>query len=285
MTTEAATGGMQWELGGASVALDVDPAAVPPALLRVWGRICQGLDELEPAQWQHPTRCSEWQVVDIVNHLADTCSWVVDVIDSAAEGRRSTIFDGFEPRGVPKRLTDAADRDPAAARRRLDGAIAAVTARVAIHDPASLTDVLLLTPLGEQPAPAGLLHLTWDTWLHERDLFLPLGRRTPVERDEVRMVALYTLRMEGFIAMLFKREVHTALVLHGALDDTLRLDLSGKRLRAGAGTAEDAAHVLQGEAATVVDALCGRGELGAALDGAEEARASLGGLRSLLAGA
>jgi uncharacterized protein (TIGR03083 family) len=285
MTATAATGGMQWQQGDIAVVLDVAPTAASAALPRLWQRILDGVEALGPDDWERPTRCSEWAVVDIVNHLGDTGSWVLDIMDAAETGRHSTVFDNFEPRGVPKRLTEGADRTPAVARRRLREAIAAVRDRLAPLDAETAASVLLDTPLGPQPAGVGVLHLFWDTWLHERDLFLPLGRRVAEEPEEVRLAALYSLRMEGYIQTLFGRQVSVRLALDGAVDSVLSLEADGSELRiqvAPPGSADQGA--LRGDAAAAVDALCGRGELAAALAGPEEALQSVSSLRTILAG-
>jgi len=286
MEVVAAVGGMEWQQGDQRVVLDVASAEVVAALARVWQRILEGVDALEPDDWERPTRCADWTVVDVVNHLGDTGSWVVDIIDAAAEGRHSTVFDNFEPRGIPKRLTDAADRSPAVARRRLGEAIEAVRSRLPLLDADGTRDLLLDTPLGKQPPAVGLLHLFWDTWLHERDVFLPLGRDVPELADELRLVTVYTLRMEGYIQGLFQRELSLGLVLDGGLRATAAIELHPAELRIQF-VAPDATPeaVLRGDAAAAVDALCGRGEVEAALQGSDEVRSSVSGLRSVLAGA
>jgi uncharacterized protein (TIGR03083 family) len=292
MTGRAATGGMQWQQGDVRVTLDVTPAEVTAALSRLWQRISQGVDALAAEEWEQPTRCSEWRVVDVVNHLADAGAWVTTCMDALRDGRSTAIFANFDPISVPKRLTDAADRTPAAARRRLATAFEGMQARVAGLDEAAMRDIHVETPLGLQPPAVALSHLAWDTWLHERDLFLPLGRKVPELADDVRLAALYALRMEAYIETLTHREVHAGLVLRGALDETLALDVTAAEVRIevlrdgeGNGTAPAARTLLHGDAATVVDALSGRGDVAAALEGPEDVRSTISMMRTFLAGA
>jgi uncharacterized protein (TIGR03083 family) len=286
MEAVAATGGMQWQQGDVRVALDVTPADVAAGLARLWRRLLDGVDALAPNEWERPTRCAEWTVVDVVNHLGDTGSWVVDIVDAVAEGRESHVFDNFEPRGVPKRLTDAADRDPVVARRRMSEGFEAVRARLPLLDDREAAQLLLTTPLGPQPPAVGLLHLFWDTWLHERDMFLPLHRPVPELADEVRMAAVYTLRMEGYIQAMFGRELSVGLVLDGALRDTVAVELHPTELRVEVVPPDRTPeNVLRGDAATAVDALCGRGALEASLQGPDDVRGSISALRTVLAGA
>jgi uncharacterized protein (TIGR03083 family) len=285
MSGQAATGGIQWQQGDTLVVLDVAPAEISGGLSRLWQRVLDGVDSLGEGEWERPTRCSEWKAVDIANHLSDTASWVTQLVADAAAGRPSHVFDGFEPRGVPKRLTDAADRTPAVAARRLRESLEGLGSLAAGLDFEAMVDERVDTPLGAQPSAVGFLHLFWDTWLHERDLFLPLDREVPEREAEVRLAALYTLRMEGYIHDLLHRRVSTLLDLHGAFSGCLLLQAGPGELRVEQvpdGT--PAEHVLHGDAATVVDALCGRGDLTAALAGEPDGLATVSSIRAVLAG-
>ena len=289
MTGRAATGGMQWQQGDVRVVLDVAPAEVTAALSRLWQRISDGVDALAPEEWEQPTRCSEWRVVDVVNHLADAGLWVTTCMDALRDGRSTAIFVNFDPISRPKQLTDAADRTPATARRRLAEAFDGMRARVASLDDAGFREIHIETPLGLQPPAVALSHLAWDTWLHERDMFLPLGREVPELADDVRLAALYALRMEAYIQTLMHREVHAGLALRGALDETLLLDVTSAEvrievLRDGNGTAPATRTLLHADAATAVDALSGRGDVAAALEGPEDVRSTMSMMRTFLAG-
>lgn len=285
MTATAATGGMQWQQGDVRVTLDVAPAEVTTALSRLWQRLLDSVDALAEDDFERPTRCSEWTVVDLVNHLADTASWGIEIITAGQEGRVSHLFDGFEPRGVPKRLTDAADRTPTVARRRMLENTARLREMVSGLDPVAAMDLPVSTPVGDQPSMAGLLHYFWDCWLHERDLLLPLGRPVPELADEVRLALVYILRLEGYVHSLFKREVSVALELSGAWAETLLFTVDAGQIRAQAAAGgETARYTLRGDSATVVDALSGRGEMQAALQGDAEGRDSVSAIRAVLAG-
>lgn len=287
MSIEPAARGMQWTQRNGTVALDVSPADVATALPRMWSRLVRATGHIAAGDWEKPSRCSEWRAVDVVNHIADLNRMGFEVAQAALEGRRSTILDGFDPRTVPKRLTDAADRDPAVAQTRLVSSVESLLAGLDRLDLAN-PDPVVQSPVGRQPMAASLLHVLWDTWLHERDLFLPLGHSVPELDDEVRLCAVYTLRMLGFTHQLFGREAHVALVLSGGCEGTLRLDVDAGSLRVAAGAVEldgqSPPRALRGDAATAVDALCGRGDLHSALDGPDELRAELGSLSGLLGG-
>ena len=287
MSVEPVTGAITWAKGPTTVTIDLVPADVVAAQGRMWSRLARAVTEIPDEDWEHPTRCSEWRAVDIVNHLADINTMGFEVVLAALQRERSGVFEGFDPRTVPKQLTDAADRTPAVARERLSSSIEAMLAGLDTLDVGNV-DPVVETPIGRQPLAVAMLHVLWDTWLHERDIFLPLGHSVPELEDEVRLAALYSLRMIGFFQHLAGRETHVVLDLHGAWEGILRLDVAGGDVRvqygAGAPGDPDAPPPLRADATTAVDALCGRADLASALAGPEEQRAALACLRSVLGG-
>ena len=270
---------LEWTSGDTRVVLDLVPIEVLGALMRLRTRVLASVDALPIDAAEHPTRCAEWTVVDVVNHVADTTGWATEVTDAAARGRDTAIFDGFHVRDTPKRLTDAAVHDLDAARARLHAEMRRSLAQVA--EVVAVANGMAATPLGPQPFPVAALHVLWDTWLHERDMLLPLGRAVPQHEDEVRLCALYTLRLVGLCAAMGRREVSATIALQGATEVTLRLDASPSLTSV---RVSNEAAQLHGDAARVIDALCGRDDVDAALDGPAELRAALSPLRALLAG-
>jgi hypothetical protein len=281
--------GLEWvDASGARTSLDVDAGDVTAAVLRVWRRLLATLDELPAQSAGAPTRCSEWAVVDLVNHLADVTGMARQVTLAAIQGERCGIFDGFDPQRVPKRLTDAAVRDLdtalGRAREALGSAVAEVEAGAALAGALEIE-----TPLGVQPFSAALLHGFWDAWLHERDLLIPRGATPPELADELRLHALYSLHMAGCLQRLFGREASITLALHGASDAVIRVDVQGtevrtRGLRSVDSDGDDTTEALRGDAATAEDAISGRGDLNAALDGPDPMRKALRIVRTVVAG-
>lgn len=281
-------GAVEWNSAEGRVALDVVPLEVLGALTRLRVRLLQRIDAIPQADAEMPTRCTEWRAVDLVNHLADTTEWGSDAIAAALAGRGSTdTFAGFHVVTTPKQLTDAAPRDLDLARARLHKAMDANLRQV--PGAVALVDRLTPTPLGPQPFSVAALHVLWDTWLHERDLFLAedAAGAPPQHEDEVRLCALYTLRLLGLMQAVFQRERTIVVQLHGATGATLRLDSrAGETLVRviDAGEVDDTTPTLHGDAATVVDALTGRGDIATALEGPAEARRGLSPLSRFLRG-
>jgi uncharacterized protein (TIGR03083 family) len=278
----AATEGhlLEFTSGGARVVLDFLPVEALGALMRLRTRLMRTIDTLPLDAAEQPSRCADWRVVDVVNHLADATTWAAQVTAAAAEGRPSAVFAGFHVRATPRQLTEAAPRDLDAARARLHEAMAASLGQVA--EVVAARDRPTETPLGPQPFPVAALHVLWDTWLHERDICIPLGIDAPEHEDETRLAAIYSLRLLGLCVAMAGREASAALRLHGATGITLQFDASASLTSVRIDPTATAQ--LSGDAATVVDAITGRGDLDAALHGPAEQRASLAALRPLLAG-
>ena len=280
MATKAGGHALEWTSGDNRVVLDLIPIEVLGALMRLRTRLLERIDALPAEAADRPTRCSEWRAVDLVNHLADTTQWASAVTAAAVRGESAGIFAGFHVRRTPKQLTDAAPHDLDAARARLHAAMEESLGQVA--DVVAVGERPAETPVGPQPFPVAALHVLWDTWLHERDLCLPAGVEPPQHEDETRLCAVYTLRMVGLCIAMMGGEVSATVRLHGGTEVTLRLDASPALTSVR--IVDDEAPQLSGDAATMIDALTGRGGLDAALDGPAELRTALGPLRAVLAG-
>ncbi|HEV7678141.1 MAG TPA: maleylpyruvate isomerase N-terminal domain-containing protein [Candidatus Dormibacteraeota bacterium] len=285
MSVEGAKG-LEWvDAGGARTTLDVEGDEVLTAILAVWRRLLTALDELPDDCGDAPTRCSEWAVVDLVNHLADVTGMAREVTFAAAQGKRSGIFDGFDPKRAPKLLTDAAVRDLDTARRRARDALTAAVAE-AEAGAALAQDLQVETPIGVQPFHAGLLHGFWDAWLHERDLLIPRGVTPPELPSELRLHTMYSLHLAGCLQRMFGREASIVLVQEGVSDAAMRVDVQGTEVRTRLLPSLDGdAEALRGDATTVADALSGRGDLAAALRGPEAMRKAVRIVRTVIAGA
>jgi hypothetical protein len=53
------------------------------------------------------------------------------------------------------------------------------------------------SPIGHVPLTVIAAHSMWDSWLHERDVLLPLGRPPAVEAEELLTAAAFTLFLGG----------------------------------------------------------------------------------------
>ena len=79
------------------------------------------------------------------------------------------------------------------------------------------------SPLGHLPARLLFGHAFWDSWLHERDIFVPLGT-VPVEPDELLAVTCFCLLFAGLQGGLLGDERATGPRLLAPVDVRLRFD-------------------------------------------------------------
>jgi len=162
------------------------PAGDPGVLLvRQRQRLAALLGGLEDEQWSVASRCEGWTVKDVVTHLVSTNQFWAFSIDAARQGEPTRFLSSFDPVASPAQLVDAARSQ---------------TAADVLADFAATTDALATTvagiegdgwsilgeaPPGHVPLRAVALHALWDSWVHERDIVLPLGLAPVEEPDEI----------------------------------------------------------------------------------------------------
>lgn len=177
----------------------VDPAfgvAVVP-WQRHLGRFIARLELLPDDQWRAPTRCSEWNVADVVAHLTTTYGFFAYTFGQARLGEKpGTMLRGFDPSNSPEQYI--APMRELTAREVLDDFIASTTAVTdAVTDFADTDwDALGESPLGHLQARYLFAHMFWDSWLHERDTFVAADP-PPVEVDELLMMTWWSLYFAG----------------------------------------------------------------------------------------
>ena len=85
-------------------------------------------------------------------------------------------------------------------------------------------DAIGESPLGHLPVRVLFGHAFWDSWLHERDMFVPLGRAPRVEPDELLAVTCFCLLFAGLQGGLVDDPRATGDALSEPVEATLRFD-------------------------------------------------------------
>ncbi len=98
-------------------------------------------------------------------------------------------------------------------------------------------------------------HALWDSWVHERDIALPLGAAPPAEPDEVGSSLRYAAALSTALAIGAGPAVYGSFEVE-ASDPSMvcRLEV-GATVTVQDGPAARGAPCLRGDAATLVDAL------------------------------
>lgn len=158
---------------------------VVPACVGQRRRLAERVAALDDDQWQVASRCEGWTVKDVVSHLTSTNGfWAVSIAAGVA-GTPTRFLDGFDPKATPAALAEAdAGTDVAEARDRFTASTEALCASI---DALTAEQLALVAeaPPGHIAIHGVLLHALWDSWVHERDILLPLGLPVDEDRHEV----------------------------------------------------------------------------------------------------
>ena len=168
------------------VSIDLPPDDPSVPLVRQRDRLATVLAELDDAEWAAPSRCDGWSVQDVVSHLAGVNSFWAISITKGREGEPTRFLTTFDPVDTPARMVDA-DRGVPAEQilARFVESNAALAASLADLTAEEWSSVLAEGPPGHISLRCIALHALWDSWVHERDVLLPLGRPVVEEPDEV----------------------------------------------------------------------------------------------------
>ena len=193
----------------------LSPRYEPPPILSIAGapddqlapvvrqrrRMEATLAGLTSEQWCTPTRCDGWTVQDVIAHLVGVNGfWQMSVIAGLS--------------GTPTRIL--ADFDPAATPPLLIEPMRALSAAEVLDQFVSSNDGFLGTladlehdgwstfaesPPGHVPIRLLAAHALWDSWVHERDIVLPLGITPAAEPDEVSSCLRYAAALSPAFAI------------------------------------------------------------------------------------
>jgi uncharacterized protein (TIGR03083 family) len=167
--------------------LAFDPPPVDPSvpLLRQRRRLVATLAGFDADRWGAPSRCAAWANRDVVSHLVTVNVFWAASIAAGRAGAPTRFLGGFDPAVTPAQLVEAA---PVVTDAELLDSLAASTDNLA----EALADIdadgwalAAEAPPGHLAVGAVALHALWDSWVHERDILLPLGETPPEEADEV----------------------------------------------------------------------------------------------------
>jgi uncharacterized protein (TIGR03083 family) len=189
--------------GSLFLTIDGSPDDVLEPLTRQRRRLLATLAELDDAQWAAPSRCEGWSVQDVIAHLCGTNQFWAVSIACGRQGAPSQFLAavGFDPVATPEQMVDAVRHEaPAATLARFDETNAALAeSLVAITEAEWMAPAE--APLGHVPLCAVVAHALWDSWIHERDIVVPLGLDPVVEPDEVALSLVYVTALSpGFLA-------------------------------------------------------------------------------------
>ncbi len=194
--------------------LDGDPGAVAEPLIRQRQRMVAVLDGLTDDEWSHPSRCDGWSARDVAVHLASTNAFWEFSIRSGIDGAPTEILASFDPVASPAQMvagsamtTDEVVESFATSTASLVDLLGGLTA--------ADWEASAEAPPGHVSVSAVAHHALWDSWIHERDILVPIGRTPDEVADEV---------MSG---LRYVAGLTPALALNGGASGSSAFDVSG----------------------------------------------------------
>lgn len=237
------------------ITLDGSPEGIAAPSIRQRERLLGVLETLSDEQWNTPSRCEGWTVRDCMVHLESTNGFWEMSIRAGLDGTPTEFLASFDPAASPAAMVAASALSP---REVID------KMRISAK---SLNDLLVSLsaedwePLAEAPpghisVSAVAHHALWDSWVHERDVLLPLGIDVAEEPDEIEPCLRYAVAL----ALSF------GLIADPTTDTTLSVDVTEPNVSFDAvvGNAvaitsgATSAHVATGSAVELIEAVSHR---------------------------
>jgi uncharacterized protein (TIGR03083 family) len=239
--------------------IEASPELADPAtpLLRQRARLADLLAGLDDQQWAAPTRCENWSVQDVIAHLVSTNQFWAFSIDSGLAGSPTTFLATFDPVASPMQLVEAARAStPAETLATFVETNAALAA--AIGRAEGRWSEVAEAPPGHLAIALVAQHALWDSWVHERDIALPLGLDAVVEDDEVLAALGYAAALSPAFAASLGSTRCGSLVVRATDPDAEIVVEAGAQVRIGEGPAPADAVVVEGDAVALLEAFSRR---------------------------
>ncbi len=188
-------------------------------------RFIDELRALSDDQWKTTTRCTDWDVKDVVAHLISVDSfWVLSLSAAHAHQEPTKFLQHFDPStGTNALVASMHELSNVEILDRFTSGTYSLVETVDSFGPEDWTSVGE-SPLGHLPARLLFEHAFWDSWLHERDVFEPLGLMPPPETDEVLATACFALLFAGLQGGLLDDPAPVGDGLESPIDITLVFD-------------------------------------------------------------
>jgi uncharacterized protein (TIGR03083 family) len=216
-------------------------------------RLAKMLGDFGEAEWNSPTRCEGWTVQDVVSHLVSVNAFWQMSTQAGLAGAPTRVLENFDPAATPPLMVEP--MRALAPSEVLDQFLVTndgyLDALNALDDDG--WSAIAEAPPGHLPIRLLASHALWDSWVHERDIALPLGISQPEEDDEV----LSSLRYAAALSPAF------AIMSGNQVDGSYGIETSGPAASCAVEVG-DCVAVREGPAP--IDAPCLRGDAVALLE-------------------
>lgn len=257
--------------------LDDLPTGQLAPTVRQRRRFTEMLSGLDDDQWRAPSRCAGWSVRDVVAHLVTVNSFWDASVAAGVDGEPTRMLVGFDPAASPRQFVAAmADLGPAEVLSSFVATNESFLARLERLGDAEWS-LLAEAPPGHLPIRQVAQHALWDSWVHERDVAVPLGLDLVAEPDEVAACLQYAAALSPALGTAVGQAGGGTYALR-ATDPDVSFSLAvGDTVVVDGGMLDDAP-CLRGDAVALVEALSLRAPLPP--DAPEEWRRLLAGIET-----
>ena len=234
--------------------LDGPPADILVPTVRQRRRLAEAVAAFDDEQWAHPSRCEGWSARDVVSHLETTDGFWALSIAAGLRGEPTRFLASFDPVATPAQLVAASEG--VSSSELLDRYLASSE---------SLLDLLSSidgdgwsaraeAPPGHLSISAVAHHALWDSWVHERDILVPMGIAPDEEADEIAACLRYAAGLSpAFAVTLDAAAAGTMTVVATDPELAVVVEIDGRAaVRSGHA---DADFQLDGDAVELVEAL------------------------------
>ena len=216
---------------------------------------------LDVDQWSAETRCVGWTVHDVVAHLIGVNTFWSASVAAGLAGEPTRILAAFDPAATPPLMV--ASMRSLTPRELVDQFVASndgLFAKLADLDDDGWTTIAE-SPAGHVPIRLLVSHALWDSWVHERDIAVPLGLAPVLEADETLACLRYAAGLSPALAITnanIARGTFTVRAEHPNVAFTLEV---GESVVVRDGIRDADAACLRGDAVALVEALSLRAPL------------------------
>lgn len=236
------------------ITLDGTPSDIFAPVTRQRRRFAAALAALTDEQWDHPSRCEGWSNRDVVIHVDSTNSFWAFSIAAGLKGEPTQFLATFDPVKAPAQLV--AGSQQLTSREVLDKFKASTVAFDATLQSLTGDDwsKLAEAPPGHVSISTLAHHALWDSWVHERDVLLPLGIAQSIEDDELTAILRYAAALApAFVISRGAAEKGTLAVQTTSPNTTVVVEIDDHvHVRGGTGAADV---LLSGETLGLIESL------------------------------
>ena len=231
------------------------------AVTRQRRRMEQTLVGLSPEAWASPSRCDGWSVRDVIAHLATVNQFFEASVRAGRAGTPTQMLASFDPAAHPDMLVEALG--PISTNEVFEMFVASNDGLLSAVAEVSGDEWSLLAeaPPGHVGIDRVVDHALWDSWVHERDIAVPLGLAMEEEADELAACLRYVAAVGPALGAGHPGRFIGTLAVVATDPETHFTVVAGETVAVKEGPGASDAPCLRGTAVELIDALSFRSAL------------------------